>query len=164
MGHICAAQLGVVALHSTLLRLTSGLCGWAGQVVRELLRVGPCLNAIDADGNGALHLAAQDGHADIVALLKDAGIVDGLPNLGGFSPADLARANGHAAIARSLAEDATRKVRSANSGARLDLDALVVLTVRLLQEPNLVFMWVSPISHAGALTQQDKQVWTVSGV
>ena len=88
-------------------------CMWctACQVVKELLRVGPSLNAIDADGNGALHLAAQDGHAAIVTLLKERGVVDGLPNLQGQCPADLARAAGHAAIARALAEGAVRKVR-----------------------------------------------------
>ncbi len=35
------------------------------QVVEELLRAGPALNAIDADGCTALHLAAQDGHLEV---------------------------------------------------------------------------------------------------
>ncbi len=35
------------------------------QVVEELLKAGPALNAIDADGCSALHLAAQDGHLEV---------------------------------------------------------------------------------------------------
>ena len=73
--------------------------------------VGPVLNAIDADGCSALHLAAQDGHAGAVRLLKEHGIVDGLPNLAGRCPADLARQHGHAAIAKGLKEGAVSKVR-----------------------------------------------------
>jgi ankyrin repeat protein len=68
------------------------------------------LHAIDADGCGALHLAAQDGHADIIRLLKEHGVVDGLPDLKGRCPSDLARQNGHAAVARTLAEGAVSKV------------------------------------------------------
>lgn len=81
------------------------------QVVKELLDVGPMLNAIDADGCSALHLAAQDGHAAAVRLLKEHGIVDGLPNLAGRCPSDLARQHGHVAIAKKLAEGAVMKVR-----------------------------------------------------
>ena len=112
-------------------------CG--SQVVKDLLKVGPMLNAIDADGNGALHLAAQDGHADIVALLKEHGVVDGLPNLEGLSPADLARTAGHAAIARTLAEGATRKACHdgtpllVKSVAKLDMDVPVELAAHVEQ-------------------------------
>ena len=81
------------------------------QVVAELLDVGPVLNAIDADGCSALHLAAQDGHAAVVRQLKEHGIVDGLPNLAGCCPADLARQHGHARIAKVLAEGAVSKAR-----------------------------------------------------
>ena len=73
--------------------------------------MGPMLNAIDADGCSALHLAAQDGRADIARLLKEHGAVDGLPDLKGRCPSDLARQNGHAALARTLAEGAVSKVR-----------------------------------------------------
>lgn len=88
------------------------------QVVQELLRVGPMLNAIDADGCSALHLAAQDGRADIVRLLKEHGCVDGLPDLKGRCPSDLARLHGHAAIARTLAEGAVSKVCTAPTARR----------------------------------------------
>lgn len=39
------------------------------QVVEELLKAGPAVNAIDADGCSALHLAAQDGHLEVSILL-----------------------------------------------------------------------------------------------
>jgi ankyrin len=73
-------------------------------VVEELLKARPALNAIDADGCNALHLAAQDGHMDIVRVLLKHGAIDGLPDRRGHTPADLARLNGHAAVARVLKE------------------------------------------------------------
>ena len=55
-----------------LLRTACGLRGSVRlslQVVEELLKPGPALNAIDADGCSALHLAAQDGHLEVCILL-----------------------------------------------------------------------------------------------
>lgn len=47
----------------------------------------------------------------VVRLLLEYGVVDGLPDLSGRTPADLARLNGHGAIAKILNEGATVKVR-----------------------------------------------------
>lgn len=41
------------------------MCVSHAQVVEELLKAGPALNAIDADGCTAIHLAAQDGHLEV---------------------------------------------------------------------------------------------------
>ena len=52
----------------------------------------------------------QDGHFDVVRTLLEHGVVDGLPDLKGRMPADLARLNGHAALARILNEGAVVQV------------------------------------------------------
>ena len=48
----------------------------------------------------------------VVRVLLEHGAVDGLPDLRGRTPADLARSNGHAAVAKVLNEGATLKVRT----------------------------------------------------
>ena len=98
------------------------------QVVEELLDVGPVLNAIDVDGCSALHLAAQDGHSAVVRLLKEHGVVDGLPNLAGSSPADLARQHGHVLIVEMLAQGAVSKVRGDDSLSLRACRAKMVIT------------------------------------
>ena len=45
-------------------------------------------------------------------MLLEHGAVDGMPDLRGRTPADLARSNGHAAVAKVLNEGATLKVRT----------------------------------------------------
>ena len=47
----------------------------------------------------------------VVKLLLEHGIVDRLPDLQGRTPADLARLNGHSAVAKLLNEGATVKAR-----------------------------------------------------
>ena len=47
-------------------------------------------NAADAQRMTALHLAAANGHADVVRLLLDFGI-SGSENTGGFTPAQLTK-------------------------------------------------------------------------
>lgn len=49
-------------------------------------------------------------------MLLEHGAVDGLPDLRGRNPADLARSNGHTAVAKVLNEGATLKVRTSFCG------------------------------------------------
>ena len=37
----------------------------ASEMVREMLKLGVHVNTCDADANTALHLAAEEGHADV---------------------------------------------------------------------------------------------------
>ena len=48
-------------------------------------------------------------------MLLEHGAVDGLPEVHGRTPADLARSNGHAAVAKVLNEGATLKVETPRS-------------------------------------------------
>lgn len=75
------------------------------EAVRSLLDGGADPNAAQGDGLTALHLAAQEGHIEIVGLLIGAGAeVEAKTRIGDYTPLHLASGGGHASVARSLLE------------------------------------------------------------
>jgi ankyrin repeat protein len=58
--------------------------------VHDLLKKNVNVNATDAQGNTALHYAAQENQAPIVTILLDHGAIS-MPNNGGKKPSDLIR-------------------------------------------------------------------------
>jgi ankyrin repeat protein len=67
--------------------------------VRLLLERGADADAVNLDGNLALHGAAEAGQVETVRLLLPRTRAPGLKNRQGKSPADLARERGHDAAA-----------------------------------------------------------------
>lgn len=72
------------------------------QIVDALLKSGVSKCLTDANGNGALSLAAIYGNAEILNRLLEAGFAVSERNNNGESPADLALKNNHKAIAERL--------------------------------------------------------------
>ena len=74
-------------------------------MVRLLLDKGAYINAKDSYERTALHLAAFDGHKDIVQLLLDRG-ADVNPKDGdGYTPFHYARGGGHKRISHMLLDE-----------------------------------------------------------
>ena len=72
------------------------------QVVTLLLEAGACVNAIDAGGCTALHLAAQDGHHRIARLLLQHEATQDALDRQGRTASDLAREHSHARVTETL--------------------------------------------------------------
>ena len=72
------------------------------EAVARLLGAGAMVDAQTAEGFRALHMAAELGRADLVTLLLGAGAEPAAAARGGQTPAALAEAKGHAALAASL--------------------------------------------------------------
>ena len=73
--------------------------------VRSLLNDGADPNEAQGDGLTALHVAAQEGHVEIVRLLLDAGAtVDAKSRIGDYTPLHLANQGAHTSVARALVE------------------------------------------------------------
>ena len=70
--------------------------------VARLLGAGAAVDVQTAEGFRALHMAAELGRADLVTLLIGAGASPSAAARGGQTPAALAEAKGHAALAASL--------------------------------------------------------------
>ena len=67
--------------------------------VRTLLRDGADPNVAQGDGMSALHIAAEEGNAEIARLLLDRGAkVEARTRLGGYTPLHLASGNAHASV------------------------------------------------------------------
>lgn len=72
------------------------------EMAKLLLAKGASVNLRDRAGMTALHYAALSGSEDVVKVLLEAGADAGLATTEGLIPADVARGNGHAALADSL--------------------------------------------------------------
>jgi ankyrin repeat protein len=83
--------------------------------VRTLIRDGADVDAAQGDGMTALHWAAANGHAPVVAALLEARArTDPATRIGAYTPLHLASRGGHSAIVRALA-DAGADVHAATS-------------------------------------------------
>ena len=75
------------------------------EAVRALLKQGADVNAAQGDGMTALHWAAENGNAEIVAMLIFAGAnLEGLTRLGDYTPLHLASKAGRGRAAETLLE------------------------------------------------------------
>src|SRR6476659_4225646 len=73
--------------------------------VRALLKDGADVNTAQADGMTALHWAAQKGDVELARLLLYASAnVRATTRIGGYTPLQIARRNGDAAMLRTLVE------------------------------------------------------------
>ena len=98
------AQLGMSAEQAAA-KLTSAAAAGNVQRVREVLD-DYCLRDLpqDYDNRTALHLAASNGHGEVVALLIAAGAQPSICDRWGGTPLDDAKRHGHAAVVAQLAE------------------------------------------------------------
>jgi hypothetical protein len=70
----------------------------------DAIEAGFNMDAIDSKGNTLLHVAAQNGHTDIVALLCDLGCTVGARNLSGITAIDCARRYNYGRLVKLLEE------------------------------------------------------------
>lgn len=82
--------------------INSAAAGGHLEIVRRLLQHGADPNAFSAEGFTPLHAAAQNGQLEMIRLLLEHG-ADPTTQAQGKSPADFARAGGHAEAASLLA-------------------------------------------------------------
>jgi ankyrin repeat protein len=84
-------------------------------VVELLLPTGAFdINAVDGDGDTAIHIAATKGHEDVVRVLLDVPGVDPtiISRTDGHTALSVAQLNGHSSIVELLQEFESRKVAS----------------------------------------------------
>ena len=73
-----------------------------GRAAQLLLERGADVNAVDAQGNSALHGAVDAGHETIAWLLLDQGAKRALRNSAGDTALDIARRRDHGEIVKLL--------------------------------------------------------------
>lgn len=127
------ATLLLASLAGSVEAQDAGLMGAARQgdanAVQALLAGGADPNRAQGDGTTALHMAALEGHAEVVDLLLAAGAeVGGTTRIGAYTPLHLASQGGHGAVVSALlAKGADATLATTNSGATpLHLAARVV--------------------------------------
>jgi ankyrin repeat protein len=84
--------------------------GADASVIGRLVKGGARVNHRQSGGFTALHEVAAIGNADVARLLLDAGAEPDARNTEGQTPAELARAAGHASLAEALAAAARRRL------------------------------------------------------
>lgn len=117
------ATLLLASLAGSVEAQDAGLIGAARQgdaeTVRTLLAGGADVTAARGDGMTALHMAALEGHGDVVDVLLAAGAeVGATTRIGAYTPLHLASQGGYGGVVRALLEkgaDAT--LVTTNSGA-----------------------------------------------
>ena len=123
MGLAGATLLLLGSLAGSVVAQDTGLMGAAKQgdaeAARALLAGGADPNLARGDGMTALHMAALEGHADVVSALLEAGAEVGpTTRIGAYTPLHLASQGGHAAVVRALLDDgADATLATTNSGA-----------------------------------------------
>lgn len=60
------------------------------------------INDTDKDGNSPLHLAAQNGHSDVIKYLLKCGAAVDDKNAKGLTPVDCAASSGHTDAVKAL--------------------------------------------------------------
>lgn len=132
MGVLGATML-LASLAGSVEAQDAGLMGAARQgdaeAVQTLLAGGADPSRAQGDGMTALHMAALEGHGDVVGVLLTAGAeVGATTRIGAYTPLHLASQAGHGAVVRSLLESgADANLATTNSGATpLHLAARVV--------------------------------------
>ncbi len=130
---VLGATLLLASLAGSVEAQDAGLMGAARQgdadAVQTLLAGGADPSRAQGDGMTALHMAALEGHSDVVGVLLAAGAeVGATTRIGGYTPLHLASQAGHGAVVRSLLErGADANLATTNSGATpLHLAARVV--------------------------------------
>ena len=117
-----AVALVLLALASSVEAQDAGLMGAAksgdAPAVQSLLAGGADPNGAQGDGMTALHWAAMEGHADVVAALLASGAEVGTTTrIGNYTPLHLASQGGHGAVVRALLKGgADAAVATTNSG------------------------------------------------
>ena len=92
--------------------------------VFEALKTGVSPNAVDAHGRSGLHMAAGNGHTEVVKLLVEKGATVGLENAEGSTPLHWACLNGHVKIVEYLL-DKGAKLSSCNKSGRTPFDEAI---------------------------------------
>ncbi|MCY4645598.1 MAG: ankyrin repeat domain-containing protein [Gammaproteobacteria bacterium] len=130
---VLGATLLLASLAASVEAQDAGLMGAARQgdaeAVQTLLAGGADPSQAQGDGMTALHMAALEGHGDVVDVLLAAGAeVGATTRIGAYTPLHLASQAGHGAVVRSLLErGADANLATTNSGATpLHLAARVV--------------------------------------
>ena len=119
---LLGATLLLVALASSVEAQDAGLIGAARQgdadAAQALLARGADPNLAQGDGMTALHMAALEGHADVVSVLLRAGAeVGATTRIGAYTPLHLASQAGHGAVVRALlGKGADATLATTNSG------------------------------------------------
>ncbi len=119
---LLGATLLLVSLAGSVEAQDGGLIAAARQgdadAVEALLARGADPNPARGDGMTALHLAALEGHPDVVATLLEAGAeVGATTRIGAYTPLHLASQGGHGAVVRALLENgADAALPTTNSG------------------------------------------------
>ncbi len=109
--------------------------------VRSLLRGGADVNAAQGDGTTALHWAAMSGHADLAAMLVQAGAhVGATTRLGAYTPLHLAARSGSAAVVAALV----------SAGAHVSAVTTSGTTPLMMAAGSGVAGAVTPLLEAGA--------------
>ncbi len=87
------------------------------ELVKSLVRDGADVNAAQGDGMTALHWAAMNGDAEIVALLMYAGAhAESTTRLGGYTPLHMASKNGNVEAVTALLEGGSNVETKATTG------------------------------------------------
>ena len=130
---LLGATLLLVSLAGSVEAQDAGLIGAAKQgdadAVQVLLAGGADANLAQGDGMTALHMAALEGHRDVVDLLLDAGAeIGATTRIGAYTPLHLASQGGRGAVVRVLLrKGADATLATTNSGTTpLHLAARVV--------------------------------------
>ena len=119
---LLGATLLLVSLAGSVEAQDAGLIAAARQgdadAVQGLLAGDADPNLAQGDGMTALHMAALEGHADVVSVLLGAGAeVGATTRIGAYTPLHLASQGGHGAVVRALLEKgADARRATTNSG------------------------------------------------
>ncbi len=89
--------------------------------VYEALKSGVSANAVDSYGRNGIHMAAANGHTEIVKLLVEAGANVGAENAEGSTPLHWACLNDHVAVVEYLL-DKGAKLSACNKSGRTPFD------------------------------------------
>jgi len=82
--------------------LHSAMSGGHKEMARTLIESGADVNAASGEGWTPMHYAAHNGDVETVQYLRQRGVLAGLPNRDGKTPAQLARERGHTGLAEQL--------------------------------------------------------------